>query len=367
MEETTLYKLDARNNLLFWTITPHNRSFEISWGYVGDQPRGKEVYATTNVKEEAARRIAKQVERRGYTPQKPKRPPDLPMLAQVWDEDRTKLWDSLFIQPKLDGIRCIGSNKGLTSRRNLPIKSCPHIYNILAHLPDGVKLDGELYIPNTDRATIQGLVIRDHPHRLHTQLQYHVFDIIDTETPFNGRIAQVRHAIGKLQEEHAAQAQVYNEIPRNMKDPSKFPSSCPILIVPTHQHSHPQNKKATIKRYFQEFRKAGFEGAILRNGESYYELNTRSYDLLKYKERMDAEFKIVDINMGFKETGIFVCETTEGVVFEATPAWTLERKRWLWKQRESFIGKMLTVEFEGFSKDGTPLQATGRTTRHPDT
>lgn len=141
---TTLYKR-THSGLRIWEaqLDPNNNLVvRIRHGaYQGAQ---QEEVLTHACPEEAQlelnRRIHIKTTKQGYTPHIPDAVPLLPMLVQPYTPHR--LPDEVYIQPKMDGFRCIGSNKGLKTRRNEPITSLPHITKALQALPDGVHLDG---------------------------------------------------------------------------------------------------------------------------------------------------------------------------------------------------------------------------------
>jgi len=143
-------------------------------------------------------RIEHQETRLGYTKEIPKTRKDRPMLAQTW-KDHLRLtarnsraeFNSYAIQPKLDGMRCIATNEKMVSRKDDLIVSAPHIAALLSSLDDGIKLDGELYIPNTDLQTIMSFARRTNVHPDYQLLEYHVFDLIDLESTFEQRFFQI--------------------------------------------------------------------------------------------------------------------------------------------------------------------------------
>src|SRR5690606_1157023 len=84
--------------------------------------------------------IDAQIDRKGYSTYKPKNKPDFPMLAHKWEDYHNKIdWETAYVQPKIDGLRCIGTNETLHTRRMKRIKTVPHIANILKCLPPGIK------------------------------------------------------------------------------------------------------------------------------------------------------------------------------------------------------------------------------------
>lgn len=56
-----------------------------------------------------------------------------PMLAVDWFEYKDKIKFPLYVQPKLDGIRCIVRKDGMWTRNGKQIVAAPHIYTSLQH------------------------------------------------------------------------------------------------------------------------------------------------------------------------------------------------------------------------------------------
>lgn len=376
---TTLYKLNNSNRISWWKIEQdvdeHNNlkaGYSISWGQDTHTSSNSNHYSTPTPERaavEMAALIEKQIQRKGYTKHKPTTVPDLPMLAQSWKDHVTKSrepFQQAYLQPKLDGIRCLATRSSITSRRLDKIVSCPHIEYLLEHLSDEHKLDGELYIHGVDLQTMQSYVLRNRPHRLYKEIEYHVFDYVDTEMPFRERYALLRNIVKELMVVHADLSATYNSIPEKLRTQTVLSETCPIKLVTTtfvQDSTHNKSFLKTLKTFHKDAVDVGYEGAIIRNPESPYELNYRSPNLLKFKERMDAEFKCIDIVEGYNQTGIFVCKTKDGNIFEATPSWTTDKKRWLLRNKEKHIGRWVTVEFEKYSKDGVPLKPVGKCTR----
>ncbi len=198
--------------------------------------------------------------------------PFKPMLAHKFEG-----WTGpVFSQPKLDGIRCIVTAKGMFSREGKPIVSCPHVVGILEHIfrkhPDLV-LDGELYNHelHDDFNSIVSAVKRTKPTEEDLTLsarmvQYHVYDMPSLEKPFGHRFI----ALGDLFGEKLG----------------------PIHRVQTDYCVNEEKLNLAYERYLA----AGYEGQMVRANERYE--NKRSKTLLKRKEFQDHEYPVVAIEEG---------------------------------------------------------------------
>lgn len=374
---TILYKINNTNKISWWEIEQVEDGYTISWGQdlasKTNTSLNKSHHPTPTPEKEIESRIRRQKQRKGYSEKIPKSPPDLPMLAQKWDDHqdlvgrcRRTRFEQVAIQPKLDGLRCLATKTDMKGRRNVRIKSVPHISNILSYLPEDARLDGEIYCHGVDLQTIQSYVMRDRPHPCGYALEYHVFDLVDTDRPFKERIKLVRKIISYLEEQHSKLWEELSTIPEHLRGVSQVTETCPIKLVPTielNDHCQSEQVRSVMKQEFKARRKAGYEGLMIRDLDGLYEMNYRSPCLLKYKERQDDEFKIIDVAEGHDRTGIFICETKEGKIFEATPSWPKIRKQRLLAKKEAYIGKLLTVEFMYYSKDKVPVQTSGKAVR----
>ena len=107
----------------------------------------------------------------------------------------------------------------------------------------------------------------------------------------------------------------------------------------------------------EDFLKEGYEGAMVRNLQSVYKLGpSKSNDLLKLKNFDDDEFLVVgatDAGGGHSGAVMWTCETTDTngdkVQFQVTPLGTLEKRREQYKDKDKYIGKMLTVRYMGLN------------------
>jgi DNA ligase-1 len=96
---------------------------------------------------------------------------------------------------------------------------------------------------------------------------------------------------------------------------------------------------------------------MVRNLASQYLFKHRSTSLLKVKSFEDAEFKIIGGKEGQgREVGmvVFKCETSNGTEFDVRPRGTAEERSLMWDNLNSYIGKPLTVKYQGLTDDGKP-------------
>lgn len=258
----------------------------------------------------------------------------LPMLAKVYKEHKHKIdWTNCYIQPKLDGQRCLivkkGKNITLLSRDGIDIqeqhKSMNHILEAASKLQGDIILDGELYRENTDFQDIMK-AIKKYRKGISESIKFYCYDTI-LNAPFSERLAEVNRNITQINE---------------MTIQKLF-----TLRV---------SDEKDVNFYHEDFIANGFEGTIVRHGTSAYKLNGRSDSLLKYKNFDDNDFLIVDIKPAENrpEWGIVTCKLKDDITFDATPKMTEKEKAELLKNKSNYIGKTAIITHFGFTDAGVP-------------
>lgn len=261
-----------------------------------------------------------------------------PMLAHKWDNQLSK--DAvIFVQPKFDGMRCIVRKEGMFSRNGKPIVGAPHIYEelkqVFEYFPD-IILDGELYNHElkNDFNEIISHVRKTKPTEEDLQLsrdkiQYHCYDSIFKNDRF--LTFETRYNI------------VVNII---INGDLKYVRSVETLLIPISQ----------IHSYLEKYLEQGYEGLMIRLNTPYE--NRRSGSLLKYKQFIDEEFEVLDIEEGVGNRsgmmGRMFFKTKQGRQFTASSRGNEEYFKELLKNKTKYIGKMATVRYQNMTPDGSP-------------
>jgi DNA ligase-1 len=247
-----------------------------------------------------------------------------PMLAHKWDKYKDSTSGRIALQPKLDGIRCIGTNKGLFTRTGKPILSAPHILvvvqKILSGLPDGVTLDGELYNHDLrdDFNQISSIVRKQTPSAAELKLsleklQYHVYDVEGTQQTFTTRQLAISAII---------------------------------------DNCYSKENLEKMDDLYGKWLEQGFEGQMVREADSLYQ-NGRSKSLLKRKEFVDEEFMIVDIEEGVGNRSGMMGRIKFGH-FDSNARGSHAYWTELLENKQNYIGKMATVRYQNLTPDGIP-------------
>jgi DNA ligase-1 len=275
-----------------------------------------------------------------------------PMLADKWEPNsKTKrkvdITFPCFIQPKLDGIRCLTylkDNKIVNQSRQLKyFNNLTHINNeleIIFKKNPYLVLDGELYNHDIVFNQIAGIVkkekLKDEDFEKLKQIQYHVYDCFfeNKNLSFNER----------------------NKFLQSLKNNMKY-----VKIVSTDTCK----SKDDVIIFHSKFLLDKYEGAILRNSDSLYEFR-RSKNLQKFKTFSDDEFEIIDFKEGTGHdlgTVIWKCKTKDGKEFDVRPIGSVQERSELFKNGKQCIGKMLTVTYQELSEFGVPRFPVGKTIR----
>jgi len=267
----------------------------------------------------------------------------LPMLAQKYKERAKHIVWPAFIQPKLNGVRCLVERKAgkitFWSRKSKQYKNF-NLYmeqEFLSFMRDGDILDGEMY--NHGDMTFQELMslIKDEKHpeldKLKKYVKFHCYDAPDTKLGFKDRYFEYR-----------------NEIPNGLNY---------LRLVFT---VAVKNEKEVAK-YHAQFMEEGYEGSIIRSGGNEpYNFQYRDNQLQKNKDFMDDEFEIVGCDEGTgKDEGkaIFVCRIKTGLEFSVRCKGVDAVRQEQWTNRKKYMGLELTVRYQCLSDDGIPIFPVG--------
>jgi DNA ligase-1 len=254
----------------------------------------------------------------------------MPMLAHKFKDHIGKVEWPVLTQPKLNGMRMLFDGLEGWSRGNKQV--IPDVIKHLAFDTAGFILDGELMLPGNQLLQESMKAIKKYRPELSPKLEYHVYDIVDSELPYAKRYQLI--------------LDICHNAPENIK------------IVPADLC----NSEAEVYKMHKTYVKEGFEGTMIRDMDMHYEIGKRSYSLLKLKDFVDAEYRIVDIIDGDgsdKNLAIFVLENNAGQHFNCRPEGSQENRRELYKSRSKLIGKYLTVRYQELSKDDIPIFPVG--------
>ena len=274
-----------------------------------------------------------------------------PMLAYKVGKKEVDWSEKVFMQPKLDGVRCVISKDGAYSRTG---KEWLNIHHITTNLepffekyPD-VVLDGELYNHELkdDFEKIISLVRKTKPQegdRVESAgyVQFHCYDYIPgpalRQAKFSSRIVWLE---------------------------AELPVSYCVKFVSTYE----VNKyEEALNLHTDGFLANGYEGSILRLDRPYE--CKRSYNLQKFKDFHDTEATIIGYETGKgKFTGLigkFIMQDDDGVEFGCPigKGYNFDDRRDILNNVHDYIGQRATFTYFERTKAGSyrhPLYKTLR-------
>jgi DNA ligase-1 len=361
VEFNTLFKYDSTGKSRMWDfeVDPSNGAYRTIHGIVGssDMQTSEWVYCSPkNVGKKNETSAAEQAFKEGQAAWRKKVKEGYhtdieqsgvtffePMLAQTYSPKKFGPKDRGFIQPKLDGIRCIATKKGLFSRTGEPILSVPHIWEQVAPIFDehpGLVLDGELYT-------------HKYRHKFQTLLKK-----VRKTVNLTPEVLQE----AKIMEYHIYDGFFEDDEPR-MAFSDRWTRLKSILL-----HFAPKDIRrvstAAIMGYteadlWEEHDKVvseGYEGLMVRRNDE-YQSGKRSKSLLKMKRFDDDEYIVMDVLEGNTrgKAEKIVCQTKDGKeTFFPNIAASDEECIEILREKTSFVGKMATIRYQGFTDSGIP-------------
>lgn len=260
----------------------------------------------------------------------------------------------LYATPKLDGIRCISDESVPTSRSLNPLpNSSIKLWFEEKKIPNG--FDGEIIIPGATFHQIQSKVMSRFTPPF--EFIYYVFDMFPTHP--------THRKLGYLQRT------------QNMKAFYKFTPQMRMLL--------PEKLKSPdeARRFFKKQLELGYEGAILRAGDSIYKDHARAtwddgfYKLTEWQEREAIVIAMKERNINDNEKvrdargyakrskakanlrgagtlGVLVVrDVLSGVEFEIGSGWDEEEGEAMWKEK-STIGSQVTYKKKVYGEKDKP-------------
>ena len=262
-----------------------------------------------------------------------------PMLAYKAGKKPIDFSEQVFIQRKLDGVRCLFTKDGAFSRTGKPFKNVQHLENQLAYFfeknPD-IILDGELYnhALKDDFEKIISLVRKQKPTdedrgEASALVQFWCYDLLSQDS-YN-TIEQLDYAARMSMLTNIFD--VYDLGPTN------------AVLVKTREVESMEEARIVHEQNLAE----GFEGSIIRLNKPYQQ--KRSYHLQKFKDFHDTEATIIDYVEGKgKRTGTlgkFIMRDEMGIQFGCPPGkgFTYKDLANILDNIEDYIGKVATFTY----------------------
>lgn len=247
----------------------------------------------------------------------------LPMLAKSFESEKDKIdWANVFVQPKLDGMRCLDMPKGKISRKNKPILTVDHIEVIRPKKRDFI-VDGELYAHGFSFQENMKL-IKKYREGETENVKFHVYDVLMPSMEFSDRYALLKAIV------------------LNSKN---------LELVPTFKVTSMEE----VQKYHSQFIEEGYEGTMIRWGDEGYKVNGRSSNLLKYKDFQDIACLVVDVVPSDKnpEQGVVHCRFGNST-FGCGMKFSHEERKEILTNKNKYIGMVAEIRFFEWTDDKIP-------------
>lgn len=279
----------------------------------------------------------------------------LPMLANTFNLSNPKHINQFpfYVQPKLDGVRCICYLNN-TKDKILAQSRTGNLFTSISHITDSlftniinyvgnynIILDGELYTNTMPFEELVGLVkqknIKLDDMNKYTSIKYHVYDIIINDISFELRTKMLTNIVDQFKTDY-------------------------ICLVNTEEVKNMDEFKTKFNNYITD----GYEGIMVRTKDGKYVCNYRSSSLLKYKQFIENEYKIVGFCEGTGRdcgTVIWTCVNELGDSFNVRPRGSINHRKEMFNNGNSYIGKWLTVIYQELSERNIPRFPVGKCIR----
>ncbi|MCP4256823.1 MAG: hypothetical protein GY774_04750 [Planctomycetes bacterium] len=356
MNSIRLYKKDVRGGLRLFQVDWVKGLITTTWGLKdGDLQASKEYIsiakASRTITEQTESRVNSIIQKKldkGYVHSMKDAMANqatnqlnlpLPMLAMSLKKVR-KIESPLVVQYKYNGQRCLIAKRNgeliAYSRNGKQIETIPEILDSIK-LSEGQIIDGELYRHGWKFQKIESMIKRRQKET--QEVQFIAYDMISSQ-PYSKRLEALRHAVDGV---------------RAVLAPALAPQGLDFLIDLVAAEAASEVLLKGMKPHFEAAIGFGFEGLIVRQGNSGYECGKRSHSLIKIKEFHDEEFLVVDITRSSLGAGILHCITKDGRQFRVTAPGTMAQKNEILRDKVDYIGRKVNVSFAEWTIDKLPF------------
>ncbi len=262
------------------------------------------------------------------------------MLAPNELPDITKVKYPIYIQPKLDGYRCVYKDGLLWSRKGKPFgnKNLPLHFKSLFETSDYV-LDGELYVHGTSFNNLQTILnTEDAP--LPATLKYVVYDCIPTKDweaqktklTYEMRLKNLREVLNNQIADYKKVIDIANDL---------------------------VNTSGEAVELYKKYLKSGYEGAMLKAPDGLYKwkrTTVRSGEMLKVKPFKTEDLVVTEIYDGegnFQGMAGGVVVDFNGNSVRVGSGFDVATRKEMAKSPNDFIGRTIEVKFFEVTEEGS--------------
>lgn len=287
-----------------------------------------------------------------------------PMLLTKYEPKRIKNYRDYWIQPKIDGERCVvtfNESKGcfqFKSRRDKEFYGLDHLnaelMQMRSKLPPGklsvpdIMIDGELFIEGFDLQKIHGIISKR-------------VDLSPLDIKRKGMVKYIVFDLVWFQERDEGFIDRWHRLDSFFRGKFK-PQAIHLIDI-----YEPVSSAEELDELHQRIVDEGYEGVVLRRASAPYRFGKRAgSDTMKKKFHKEADYKVV----GFAEESkgkyrgavIWICEVkmpsggtkTFNVVPDGTKADRIRVYKEVIANPAEYIGRLLQVRYYDKTTDGMP-------------
>lgn len=258
------------------------------------------------------------------------------------DKTSKKISYPAVIQIKADGSFCsvcVDGSEVTFNSRSGEEKELPHLKEIFQTLDDGVYI-GELLVKGVEnRALANGLLNSDDSKE---DVYIQLWDYVSLDEYSRGKDKNNKTPYAKRFER-------LTELISELDSKAKFNEQ--VQIIETYGVQNIQEALQFVSNWMN----LGFEGGILKDLNNLF-IDHTSPTQLKLKLEIDADVRIVGFTEGKAGTkrektfGAIVFQTDDGTIKGQTSGFTDDELEKISQNKDSYIGKIMTVQFNDITK-----------------
>ena len=267
-------------------------------------------------------------------------------LAQQFELKRIKDMESVYVEPKLDGIRCFAivenGEAQLFARSGKLISNFDSTIGVaLGELGDGCydgELMGEDFVALMRQAYRKdNAEIDDAYLTLFDYLSLEEWKSGDVDHTTKERYTVLKRKVGSL----------------NLRELVANPDE-PLYLNVVERHEVPANLE-DIMTLHHTFVQDGYEGAMVKTIDAPYRFG-RSYDVMKVKEFHDVDLPIIGLEEGTgRHAGRLGAVKIDfnGVIVKVGSGFSDEQREQVWNDQPGFMGRIIEVRYQEVTPDGS--------------
>lgn len=257
-------------------------------------------------------------------------------LCEPYEKPENIKSSILYVEPKLDGVRCLVIVKDggveIFTRNGSKIEGYDDIESEMSAYPIDFVYDGEIIGENFDN-TMEGLFAKG----TRKEATYVIWDMIPVKE-FNARICSAPLSYRKSQLNMYGAPVKHTKIIESIKVPSSVFINDPDGIC-------------------EDMVKSGYEGVIVKSSESKYEYK-RSFSWLKYKMMKTDEFNIIGFEEGngknLNSLGAILVQSLDGnIESKVGSGFSDEQRQYIWEHQDELAWTKVEIKYQEVTKDNS--------------